>query len=46
MDEIIEKAREVVKDIIVLEKGDKIIVTGGFPIKKSRGTNFIKIEEI
>lgn len=46
IDEILEDAKKVVARVIDVEKGDKIIVTGGFPIKRSRGTNFIKIEEI
>jgi len=45
-DDIIENAIEEVKKKIKIEKEEKIIITGGFPIKRSRGTNFIKIEEI
>ncbi len=45
-DEIIENAKEEAIKLLNLKKDDKIIVTGGFPIKKSRCTNFIKIEEI
>lgn len=46
IDEIIEKSKDEVKKLIHVEKGDKIIITGGFPIKKYRGTNFLKIEEL
>ncbi|MBQ1812937.1 MAG: pyruvate kinase [Bacilli bacterium] len=46
IDEIIEISRKVVTSVLDIEKGDKIVITGGFPIKRSRGTNFIKIEEI
>lgn len=46
IDEIIENARKAVESIVEVEKGDKIVITGGFPIKRSRGTNFIKIEEL
>lgn len=45
-DEIIESAKEVVKKLIDINEEDKIIITGGFPIKNSRNTNFIKIEEM
>ena len=46
IDEILEDAKKVVARVIDVEKGDKIVITGGFPIKRSRGTNFIKIEEM
>lgn len=45
-DEIIESAKEEVKKLMPIEKEDKIVITGGFPIKSTRGTNFIKIEEL
>ena len=45
-DEIIDTSKEEVRRIMNVEEGDKIIITGGFPIKKTRNTNFIKIEEI
>lgn len=45
-DELIECAKEVVSKVIPIEKEDKIVITGGFPLKTSRSTNFIKIEEI
>lgn len=45
-DELIECAKEVVSRVISIEKEDKIVITGGFPLKTSRNTNFIKIEEI
>lgn len=28
------------------EKGDKIVITGGYPFKESKHTNFMKIEEL
>ncbi len=43
-DEIIENALEMGKKLFSLKKGDKVVVTGGFPQHKS--TNFMKIEEI
>lgn len=45
-DEIIEMAKREVCKLMKVDKDDKIVVTGGFPIKKSRSTNFIKIEEM
>ena len=45
-DEIVENAIEVSKDIFKLKEEDKIIITGGFPVKKTKYTNFMKIEEI
>jgi len=45
-DEIVEKAKEIAKDVFLLEKDDKIIITGGFPTKETKHTNFMKIEEI
>ena len=45
-DEIIEIAKEEVSKLMKIDKDDKIVVTGGFPIKKSRSTNFIKMEEM
>lgn len=44
-DKMMEKSREeAIK--LGLEKNDKIIVTGGYPFKEIRHTNFMKIEEI
>ena len=45
-DEMIETSVEVAKSKMQLNSKDKIIIMGGFPMKKSRSTNFIKIEEI
>lgn len=45
-DEIIENAKIEVNKLMDIEKEDKIVITGGFPIKSIRGTNFIKIEEM
>ena len=46
MDDIIETSKKEVDKLLKLESEDKIVITGGFPIKKARSTNFIKIEEI
>lgn len=44
-DQIIDNAIRTAKEAIPLE-GEKIIITGGFPIDDNKNTNFIKIEEI
>ena len=41
-----ELGLKVAKENLDLNREDKIIIMGGFPTRKSRSTNFIKIEEI
>lgn len=43
-DEVIDETVKVAKEFAGLEKGDKIVVAGGFP--KGSSTNFMKIETI
>lgn len=45
-DKIIKTSIEKAVNVLGLEKGDKIIVTGGYPLKETKHTNFMKIEEI
>lgn len=45
-DEIVTDAVVQAKEIMNLEKGDKLIITGGFPNIGNKITNFMKIEEI
>ena len=45
-DEIVDNAKKVSKEEFKLKQGDLIIVTGGFPLGKSKTTNFIRIVEI
>jgi pyruvate kinase len=45
-DQIVDEALKISKEIIELEKEDKIIITGGFPFKNNKNTNFMKVEEI
>lgn len=45
-DEIVSSSVEIARDHIKLNAGDKVIITGGFPMKKTKNTNFIKVEEI
>ena len=46
LEEITENAKEKIKSELSLKKGDKIIVTGGFPFRKVKHTNFMEIIEI
>jgi pyruvate kinase len=45
-DEIVEYAKKVAKKELNLKSKDLIVVTGGFPLGKSRTTNYIRVEEI
>lgn len=46
IEETLENAVEVAKDFMKLKKGDKVLLTGGFPVTGHKHTNFMKIEEI
>lgn len=45
-DKIIKKSKEITKSLMDTAEGDKIIVTGGYPFKEVKHTNFMKIEEL
>ena len=45
-DKMVENAKEMAKKEFNLNKGDLIVITGGFPIGKSRKTNYLRIMEI
>lgn len=45
-EEVIEEGTKRAKEFMDLDKGDQIIITGGFPNKGEKKTNFMKIEEI
>lgn len=45
-DKIIDHARKVTSELIDIDKGDKIVITGGYPFKNVRHTNFMEIEEL
>ncbi len=45
-DAISEKSTQIAKKLLNLKKGDKVIITGGYPFKKVKHTNFMKIDEI
>ena len=46
LDAIVEKSKKIAKDTLLLKEKDNIIITGGYPFKKVKSTNFMKIEEI
>ena len=46
LEEITEKTKETIKKDLGLKRGDKIIVTGGYPFKKVKYTNFMQIVEL
>ncbi len=45
-DKITKMAVDVANQRLELSKGDRIIITGGYPFKENSPTNFMKIEEI
>ena len=45
-DEMVENAREMARWEFNLEKGDLIVVTGGFPLGEANKTNYLRIVEI
>ncbi len=45
-DKIIKSSKVKAEETFQLEKDDKIIITGGYPLKEVKHTNFMKIEEI
>lgn len=46
LDKIIIKSTDYAKKVLNLKEGDKIAITGGYPFKTSKHTNFMKIEEL
>ena len=45
-DDMVEDTMLRAKDELNLQSGDLVVVTGGFPLGKTRATNFIKIVQI
>ena len=45
-DEMVENARKMAQKEFNLNKGDLIVVTGGFPLAKAKKTNYLRIVEI
>lgn len=46
LDKIITTSKKVAQDMIHMTTGDKLIITGGYPFKDVKHTNFMKIEEL
>ena len=46
LDELIENVKKELETTFKLNPGDKIIITGGYPFKKVKYTNFMQIDEI
>lgn len=45
-DNIMESAKEYAKLVVKADLGEKVIITGGYPMEDSKHTNFMQIEEI
>ena len=45
-DSMVSGAKRIASEILNLNKGDKIVITGGFPLGQTRATNYIRIAEI
>ena len=45
-DKIMKTSKEKAKNTLKLDERDKIIITGGYPFKEVKHTNFMKIEEV
>lgn len=46
LDKIIKVSEKVTRKLLDIKSGDKIIITGGYPFKETKSTNFMKIEEL
>ena len=46
LDKIFETSKTIVSDLLVLQKGDKFVITGGYPFKDIKYTNFMRVDEI
>ena len=45
-DKIMDLSVETAKEFLGNQKGEKIVITGGYPFNKTKHTNFLKIEEL
>ena len=45
-DEMVENSRKIAEKEFNLNKGDLIVITGGFPLGESKKTNYLRIVEI
>lgn len=46
LDKILNRATKEASKILDLKSKDKVVITGGYPFRESRHTNFMKIEEL
>lgn len=46
LDKIIDLSKKIADEYLDINSGDKLIITGGYPFKEVKHTNFMKIEEI
>lgn len=46
LDSMLNKSKKIAIQQFQLEEKDKIVITGGYPFKEVKHTNFVKIEEI
>lgn len=45
-DRIMKRSKDITKQLMDITEGDKLIITGGYPFKEVKHTNFMKIEEL
>lgn len=45
-DVIMKEAVRVTRELVMVDSGDKIIITGGYPFQEVKHTNFMKVEEL
>lgn len=46
LDKIVKQSLDITKRLLRTQPGDKIIITGGYPFKNIKHTNFMQIEEL
>ena len=46
LDKIFEISKVLVEQLLDLKKGDKFVITGGYPFKDIKYTNFMRVDEI
>ena len=46
LDKIIKQSLDITKRLLRTEPGDKVIITGGYPFKNVKHTNFMQVEEL
>ena len=46
LDKIFETSKVIVSELLNLQKGDKFVITGGYPFKDIKYTNFMRVDEI